>query len=226
MTTIPSHEHLSHHVVTPVAEANSEPPLIVRDERLVFQENGGAGFTVTAVDAVTRDTHTPLIFHIASIKKGHPGAVCVAVHHSSQEHEESSDCHILLARHWRMATNEWAWEFPRGMGEADESAEQTAVRELSEETGIHADESQVHILQTIHADTGVLRDNIAIAHIALSAEMPMEDHDWELADLQWLSPEDITTLIATGQITDGITLAAFSVVQAQGTLQHLVVDNE
>ncbi|NEG90199.1 NUDIX domain-containing protein [Bifidobacterium aerophilum] len=127
----------------------------------------------------------------------------------------------LLARHWRVSTGTWEWEFPRGMGEPGESAEQTAARELREETGLTVDDSRIRILQMMHADTGVLRDRIAVARISVPVDcrkdvagMPGTTEgsavDWELTNLRWVCEGRLRRMIRTGEIVDGITLAAFA----------------
>lgn len=147
---------------------DDEVPLALSHERQVFREQGGADFTVTAVDAVVKGTGQRMTLHFASVKDDRPGAVCVAVlDNPTNPHGEKR---FLVARHWRAAVGQWEWEFPRGMGEPGETQKETSVREFHEETGILADCSQVRVLQTIHADTGVLRDNITVTVIEFSSD--------------------------------------------------------
>ncbi|WEV74827.1 NUDIX domain-containing protein [Bifidobacterium sp. ESL0798] len=101
-----------------------------------------------------------MTLHFTSVKDDRPGAVCIVVLKAA-EGSGIEDCY-LVARHWRASVGKWEWEFPRGMGEPGETVEETSVRELHEETGIAAKIGQVQVLQIIHADTGVLRDNIAV----------------------------------------------------------------
>lgn len=197
-----------------------QPPLEVHGERQVFREQGGADYTVTAIDATVRETGEPLTLHVTSVKDGKPGVVCVAVRDGeadprsvvSSEHVARK---ILLARHWRVSTGEWGWEFPRGMGETGETTEGTAVREFREETGMEVGEDRVRILQTIHADTGVLRDATAVAVIDVPDDIHIgRAEDWELTNLRWIPEDVLCEMIAGVQITDGITLAAFAVLMA------------
>lgn len=189
------------------------PPLDVLGEREVFREQpGGADFAVTAADARIRATGRPITLHMASVKDGRTGAVCVVMHGIGRERR------YLLARHWRVSTGAWEWEFPRGMGEPEETAVRTAIRELREETGINVHDSQVSILQTMHADTGVLRDSIAVARIMVGDDdiagvAGGEGTDCELDNCRWLTAAQMRGLIAAGGIVDGITLAAFAIVE-------------
>ena len=202
-------------------------PLEIRGERQVFREQGGADFTVTAIDASVRETGKSLTLHVASVKDAQPGAVCIAVRPAApggtnagsaddaDAFADADSCHILLARHWRASTGKWEWEFPRGMGEPGEHAEQTAAREFREETGIAVDASCVRALQTMHADTGVLRDNIAVTCFPVPADAETTgETDGELDNFVWLGIEQMWRLIADGQLVDGITLASFMVFVA------------
>ncbi|WP_425622788.1 NUDIX hydrolase [Bifidobacterium adolescentis] len=154
------------------------PPLIIQSEREVFREKGGADFTVTETIATVRHTGAQLQFHVASVRNGKTGAVCVV-----QKNGKDEPPAFLIARHWRVSTKQWAWEFPRGMELKDEDTLGTAIRELREETGIQVSRNQVTILQHIHADTGVLRDDIAVARI-LSSRFHRHSTVWRLGTHQ------------------------------------------
>lgn len=190
-----------------ISQYDAQPPLEVLGTEAVFKEHGGADFTVTRANVRNRHDGTLFSLHYASVKHGIPGAVCV-VEHAGR---------LLLARHWRASIESWEWEFPRGMGKSGETPEQTAIRELQEETAITASVGQTHCLQHIHADAGVLKDDIAIVHITVPhgtfSENGNED-DWELASLTWFTFEEIDAMIANGDIIDGVTLAAYIVWHA------------
>ena len=193
-------------------------PLQVLGEKEVFSEHGGADFTVVATHVRVRETGGELTIHTASVKGGTAGAVCVV---TLPGIDVPSNRRYLLARHWRVAIRDWAWEFPRGMGEPGETPVQTVLRELREETGIVANDGQVRILQHIHADSGVLTDDIKVALITLGSDAEatvstgdLHGTDWELSDAQWVTASRMNALIRGGHIADGITLAAFAVCQA------------
>ena len=224
-----------------------EPPLEVLGEYEAFRSRtGSVDFQVTIADAQVRDTGQRLALHMASVNGAIPGVVCVAVLNDSKESDRPQlttespsaprpanrgkygapidrEPRYLIARHWRATTQAWGWEFPRGMGNPEESPVQTALRELQEETGITADTENVNILQTIHADTGILRDSIAVAVIELTPDgLPETDTtnasrtDWELDNLRWVPRRRMRELIAAGGISDGITLAAFIIATSFG----------
>lgn len=201
-------EHDSTGTVMPVSD--DVPPLIIQSEREVFHEKDGADFAVIESIAKIRTTGARLQFHVASVRNGKTGAVCIA-----QKNDENGVPTFLIARHWRVSTKQWAWEFPRGMELDDEDAIATAIRELQEETGLKSSRDQVTILQHIHADTGVLRDDIAIAKIRVSGTSTTPLHgDWELTNDSWVTENTLQRMIAAGEITDGITLASWTVFQA------------
>lgn len=70
-------EH-SQHVRQPVVPVQDAlPPLVIESEREVFHEHGGADFSVMESTAIVRETGEHLQFHVASVKNGRPGAVCI-----------------------------------------------------------------------------------------------------------------------------------------------------
>nr|WP_302328184.1 NUDIX hydrolase [Bifidobacterium asteroides] len=153
-----------------------------------------------------------MTLHVASVKQGQPGVICVTVT------EREGEDFYLIARHWRVAVEDWQWEFPRGMGEQGENPQTTAIRELHEETGLRAQPDAVRQLHRLHADAGVLQDDVRVMEIRLDdiSSIPVVDSvnqggDWELEDLQWLRSADITNMISDGRLIDGLTIAAFSI---------------
>lgn len=192
-------------------------PFVVCEHEKIYQEDGGAHFALWRDSVKDMRTHRQFHLHYAEVTDGRSGAVCIV----------ERGGRLLLAQHWRESVGEWLWEFPRGMGVLGETAEQTALRELAEETGLHAHESQVEILQYMHADAGVIRDNVAIASIRLNGEdtessadsgsdangiLPViGEKDNELENIQWKTEQEIDAMIARGTIQDGITLASYMV---------------
>jgi 8-oxo-dGTP pyrophosphatase MutT (NUDIX family) len=195
---------------------DDEPPLKLSNTRIVFEEQGGAHFTVKEIQGYTRSTNDPITFHVASVKEARTGIVCVVVLRG----ERPENNQYLLARHWRVSTGEWGWEFPRGMGEVGETPVDTTKREMKEETGIDINSNEIRSLQVIHADTGILDDNISISYIEIQQPERMSAfrvasrcsaHDWELTQFRWVQRDSLKAAIASGEITDGITLAALAV---------------
>ena len=65
---------------------------------------------------------------------------------------------FILVRQFRPAVEHWTLEFPAGMVDPGESPEQTARRELLEETGFVAHE--MHLLGNLEPDTGRLSNRL------------------------------------------------------------------
>jgi 8-oxo-dGTP pyrophosphatase MutT (NUDIX family) len=127
------------------------------------------------------------------------------------------------------------------MAGLDHDAVDTALRELREETGIIVERDAAEFLQIIHADTGVLRDSVAIVSVQVSRDDVVSDPgsgttadgettgdgtvgkgitDWELSNMRWVPAGTMETMIAAGEIRDGITLAAWCIQQARGRRAH------
>lgn len=188
-------------------------PIELLNARTVFQEQGGADYTVTALNTRLVDTGEALTFHVTSIKHGQPSAVCVPILC------ENDAEYVLMSQHWRPSVNQWQWEFPRGMGESGETHAETAHRELLEETGLDIPLERISILQQLHADTGVLRDDIVVAAIeVLRSDEQSGLRDWELRNPQWVNTHVLRKLIRDGLVSDGITLAAYCVANCNGLL--------
>ena len=190
-----------------------KPPLEEISRKEVYHEKDGADFSVTEVQTIVRDTGERAQFNVVSVKNGTPGVVTIV---------RSADGYFLLGKHWRVSINQFAWEFPRGMGESGETAVQSALRELQEETGLRLDDylRTPKFFQYIHPDSGLQSINVAVIEVVLrdnhnAYNNTLSHADWELGgNFQWLSPAELEESIRQGEITDGITLAAWSVWKA------------
>ncbi|WP_018142539.1 NUDIX hydrolase [Alloscardovia criceti] len=187
-----------------------EIPLEEISRREVYREVGGADFTVTEIQTRVKATQEPAQFNVVSIKNGVPGTVCVI---------QSRDGKFLIGKHWRVSTQQWAWEFPRGMGEAGETVEGTALRELQEETGITESDitGKPRNLGFFYPDTGLQSIKVAAVEIQLAegAHGSAAHADWELSGgTQWLSADELRSWISSGEMTDGMTLVAFALWEA------------
>ncbi len=112
---------------------------------------------------------------------------------------------VLLVRQYRPAIAAWSWELPRGMGE-DGDPLVDAARELREETGLVA--ASVRMLGFIYPNTGLLRTRVAVVGAQIVDVRPTSEPDGEIAELRWVDAAALSALIACGDITDGLSLAA------------------
>lgn len=112
---------------------------------------------------------------------------------------------LLMWRH-RFTTDAWGWEIPAGRGEANETAESTAVRETAEETGYQV---RVEPLVTINPLNGISSHT---THIFVGTHPVKigEPDPAEAARVEWVPLDEIPALIRKGLIPCGITLAALT----------------
>lgn len=122
---------------------------------------------------------------------------------------------LLLVKHYRPVTGLTLTEFPRGFGRAageGVSAEEQAclegARELLEETGLVASAAQ--FLGHIWPDSGLLGTRVAVVCIKTISEVIPDNSDGEVDSSAWVDPKEMNHLIQSGQVRDGITLAAYA----------------
>ncbi len=122
---------------------------------------------------------------------------------------------IVLIRHFRHATRQWHLELPRGFAKSNVSVADNAKRELTEEIGAEA----VSLVQlgTIYANSGLLASPIEVL-LAEIENIGRVDGEEGISGYRLCSLNEITELVSTGQITDGITLAAISLANSKGNL--------
>ena len=114
---------------------------------------------------------------------------------------------ILFERHYRVATDEFSWELPRGFGEPDETDAETVCRELREETGLLADD--VTVISRLHADAGIMNDDIAVvATRSGSIDYLTPEHSWESMGFALVPVAELDDFIAEAGVNDAITLAS------------------
>lgn len=100
---------------------------------------------------------------------------------------------VLMVRR-RLKEGELSWQFPAGAIEAGESAEEAAVRETREETGLTV--SPIKLLgERIHPKTQRLMSYTACDVVA--GEAYVADTD-ELAELAWVAHAEIPNYVPYG----------------------------
>ncbi|MCY0877045.1 MAG: NUDIX hydrolase [Firmicutes bacterium] len=127
----------------------------------------------------------------------HPGAVAVLA---------IIEDDVLLVSQYRYPVQARLWEIPAGKLEPGEDPKSAAVRELAEETGYKA--GKVKKLFTFFTTPGFSNE---VLHLFLATDLVAgEAHpdDDEFVDCERVSKEEISTLIATGDIVDAKTLLA------------------
>lgn len=182
----------------PLIDSVANEPVIIQDET-VYEDHSPAHFEAHRV-SVSYPNGTKANLHYAQTADDRCGAVCII----------RDGQRIVLSRHWRAALNGSQLELPRGMGEKGETPEQTAEREALEETGLAT--RAPRILQFMHADSGVLRDQIAVVELHVDPTAAVRKTDGELEEWRWEDISHVRAMMKAGQITDGISLAALGIL--------------
>jgi 8-oxo-dGTP pyrophosphatase MutT (NUDIX family) len=107
---------------------------------------------------------------------------------------------VLLVRHYRHPVRKHLWEIPGGIIEDDETPEECAVREVTEETGVVAREPRR--LLTFHPEPAFA--DHAITLVQASADRPAAaknpPDDPEIATMEWFDRGTALSMIRRGEI--------------------------
>lgn len=175
---------------------DTECPLSVGG-RTIDYSDGGYGVTIIGSNVTAIGTGQSWRNRYLEVRGHGSGAVIIPFVGES----------ILFERHYRVATDEFSWELPRGFGEPDETDAETARRELREETGLLADD--VTVISRIHADAGIMNDDIAVvATRSGSIDYLTPEHSWESMGFALVPVSELDDFIAEAGVNDAITLAA------------------
>jgi ADP-ribose pyrophosphatase len=134
---------------------------------------------------------------------------------------------VLLVRQFRHATRSWEIELPRGARLPGESSEKCALREGKEEVGgIPTEASRIEDMGSINPDTGILRSNIglvAVTNVTINESAQDRDVSESHLGIIKVNIQEFLAMINRGEITCGITLAAFTKAVARGIIPtHLL----
>jgi 8-oxo-dGTP pyrophosphatase MutT (NUDIX family) len=88
-------------------------------------------------------------------------------------------------------TTEGIWGLPKGTPDANESLEETAVREVGEETGLRvAIEAKICTIEYWFAREGVRYHKFVHHYLMIPTDGSLEDHDWEYDRVDWFPLEE------------------------------------
>ena len=135
---------------------------------------------------------------------------------------EPSERYIII-RQFRPPTNSYLLEFPAGLVDKGETREQTAVRELSEETGYVGEVQKIS--PRLYSSPGLLSEAVSIAHIQVDENLTEnqspkpKNEPGEFITVFKKSVEEISELFSQ-EISNGVKYDAklYSYFLAQGVL--------
>jgi len=82
---------------------------------------------------------------------------------------EPSERYIII-RQFRPPTNSYILEFPAGLVDSGETRNQTAIRELSEETGYVGEVEKIS--PRLYSSPGILSEAVSFAHLQVDENLP------------------------------------------------------
>ena len=131
-------------------------------------------------DEVTQPDGEPGIYGVVHFRNRAIGVVPL---------DEVAD-RVLLVGQYRYALDRYSWEIPEGGGRFDEEPEESARRELAEET-----------------------DEVAVLFAAAGLEAGAADPEGtEQIETRWVAFADAMAMIGRGEITDALTIVALQAV--------------
>lgn len=140
---------------------------------------------------------------VMTYNTGYPGAVAVA---------SRPDGTLLMIRTWRQAVNRLVWELPRGGGQCPDVLV-TATNELTEETG-YSPTGPGRFLGWADRDSAFIADPVGYVAFDVAADAVGGQNDGEAYEIAWFTRADINQMIATGQMTCGMTLIGLALLDA------------
>jgi 8-oxo-dGTP pyrophosphatase MutT (NUDIX family) len=183
-----------------------EPPrAIQRQTEIVAYKNN---FATIFDDEVTFADGSPgRHLRIATAGSG-PGVVLLPVHQGT----------IGLVQTYRYPLGAWQWALPRGFSHAVDPID-TARAELREELGLTA--ASLRLIGEFSPDSGLLAKKVAVVLAEIEEVDGGPEDVVEVRSSRWLPLATLWDEVATGNIDDGMTLAALALANAAGKLgQH------
>ncbi len=146
-------------------------------------------------DQVLRPDGQPGIYGVVEFKNRAVGVLPV----------DDEGC-IWLVGQYRYPLNRYSWEIPEGGSPQSETTEQTACRELTEETGLSA--GRLELISTAHLSNSVCDE---VAYIYRATELSQGEsrpEGTEELHAQRTTWNEVWAMLQRGEITDSITVVA------------------
>jgi 8-oxo-dGTP pyrophosphatase MutT (NUDIX family) len=169
----------------------SEPHWTTLGTRLVYDNP----WIAVREDSVLRPDGTPGIYGVVHFKHAAVGVLPV-----------DEQGRIWLVGQHRYPLDAYSWEIPEGGSHDDETPEQTARRELREETGLQA--GKLELIARSHLSNSV-SDELAYLYRATELtsgiSAPEGSERLEIRRLEW---DDVWAMLQRGEITDSMSMIA------------------
>lgn len=171
----------------------------VHGERPIY-ESEWVGLTLVDVEIPAVGGHRARRFEHHVVRTPGPASGTVVV-----DAVDGSDHVLLLWRH-RFITDSWGWEIPAGGVDVGESPVEAARREVLEETGWSVD-TMTHLVD-YHPVNGLSDSefDLFLARGATHVGDPSDPSESER--VEWLPLAQLRGEIASGRVTDGMSLTA------------------
>lgn len=106
-------------------------------------------------------------------------------------------------------TTEGIWGLPKGTPDANESLEETAVREVGEETGLRvAIEAKIDTIEYWFVRKGVRYHKFVHHYLMVATGGSLDDHDWEYDRVDWFPLEEACKTLSYGNEVEVVRKAA------------------
>ena len=113
-------------------------------------------------------------------------------------------------------TAEEIWGLPKGTPDANESLEETAVREVGEETGLRvAIEAKIDTIEYWFTREGVRYHKFVHHYLMVATGGSLDDHDWEYDKVDWFPLEEACKTLSYGNEVK-VVRKAMALIERQG----------
>ncbi len=146
-------------------------------------------------DRVLRPDGAPGVYGVVEFKNRAVGVLPV-----------DDDGSIWLVGQHRYPLNQYSWEIPEGGSPASESPEDTARRELKEETGLSCGE--IELIATSHLSNSVCDEVAYIYRASKLTPGPSEPEGTEQIEVRRVSWNEAWGMLQEGRITDSMSVIA------------------
>lgn len=137
-------------------------------------------------ELISRDKNLTLEKFGHSVPAG-VGMVCYSKDHNK----------VVLQKEFRLATNEYVYNFPAGLIDQGETPEETAKRELKEETGLDM-VNLLAVLPPSFASQGTSDEKMVIVICEVDGEIKESSFADEEIEAKWYDKKDVKKLLDEG----------------------------